>query len=223
MTQTTPCAPLLRRGSSGVGSEEPRTGNVDTFQFLLKLGPFRRTLKRVVNISQKHSGLTQLKSKVTQPEPFNTIQALESDTSSARVSQCRLTDASHPTAQNTTPLPKRCFNALSSCGVVRATCRKKTCGDSLVRSSKNALRPDVPGQQREGGFRIFHLSFAQTSLESKTRCWSAHVALYWRVSLGSVPSSSQSMSSANPLQNHYNWQCTNDHSAMSNPQLSSKA
>ena len=40
----------------------------------------------------------------------------------------------------------------------------------------------------------------------------SHVALCWRVSLGSVPSSSQSKWSANPLQDHHNWQCTKDHS-----------
>ena len=50
------------------------TDNVNTFQFLLKLGPFRRTLKRVVNISQQHSGITQLKSVVTQLVPFNTVR-----------------------------------------------------------------------------------------------------------------------------------------------------
>ena len=31
------------------------TGNVNTFQFLFKLGPSRRALKRVMNMSQKHS------------------------------------------------------------------------------------------------------------------------------------------------------------------------
>ena len=39
----------------------------------------------------------------------------------------------------------------------------------------------------------------------------SHVALYWRVSLGSVPSSC-----ANPLQDDHNWQCTKDHSGTSN-------
>ena len=122
---------------------------------------------------------------------------------------------------------KRCFIALSSCGVVRASCKKRTCGDSILRSSKKILavpsrRPDVPGQQRKGGIRIFHLSTAQTSLEADTML-DSHVALYWRVSLGSVPSSSQSKWSANPLQDHHNWQCTKDHSGTSNPQLSSKA
>ena len=51
----------------------------------------------------------------------------------------------------------------------------------------------------------------------------SHVALCWRVSLGSVPLSSQSKWSANPLQTYHNWQCTKDHSGTSNPQLSRKA
>ena len=50
------------------------TGNVNTFQFLLKFGPFRRTLMRVVNIPLQHSGITQLKSTLTQPVPFNTFK-----------------------------------------------------------------------------------------------------------------------------------------------------
>ena len=83
-------------------------------------------------------------------------------------------------------------------------------------------RPDIPGQQREGRIRIFHLSTGQTSLEADAML-DSHVALCWRVSLGSVPSPSQSKWSANPLQDRQNWQCTKDHCGTNNPQLSSKA
>ena len=72
-------------------------------------------------------------------------------------------------------------------------------------------RPDVPGQQRQGGIRIFHLGTAQTSLEADTMP-NSHDALCWRVSLGSIPSSSESKWSTNPLQDNHNWQCTKDDS-----------
>ena len=52
-------------------------------------------------------------------------------------------------------------------------------------------------EQGAGGIRIFHLSTAQTSLKADTML-DSQVALYWGVSLGSVPSSSQSKWSASP-------------------------
>ena len=159
------------------------------------------SFKRVVNISQRHSGITQLKSIVTQLVPFNTIRPLVSDTSSARVSQCKPTDAWHPRAQNT-HLPKAMLHRTKFMRCSAGLLQKRGHVGIPQEKLKNVLavpshRPDIPGQQRRGGIRIFHLSTAQTSLEADTML-DSHVAVNWRVLLGSVPSSSQSKWGANP-------------------------
>ena len=202
------------------------TGNVNTFQFLLKLGPFRRTFKRVVNISQKLSGITQLKSTVTQPVPFNTIRP-------SNLTQVQPVSRNAGLLAPGTPehkihhLPKAMLHRSKLMRRSAGLLQKEDMRGFLNEKLKNVLavpshRPDIPGQQREGGIRSCHLSTAQTCLEADTML-DCHVALCWCVFLGNVPSSSQSKWSANPLQDHHNWQCAKDHSGTSNLQPSSKA
>ena len=100
------------------------TGNVNTFQFLLKFGPFRRALRRAVNVPQQHSGITQMKSIVTQPVPFNTSRPsnlTQVQTVSRNAGELTPGILEH---KKKTTSRKRCFIALSSCGVVRASCKK---------------------------------------------------------------------------------------------------
>ena len=142
------------------------TGNVNTFQFLLKLGPFRRTL---LTFPQKHSGIMQLKSIVTQSVPLNTFRpSYLTQVQPVSRNASLLALASQSTKVYLTSRT-RCFIALSSCGVVRPSCKKRACGHSLMRSSKISLlchRPNVPGHQKKGRIRIVHLSTAQTFLEA---------------------------------------------------------
>ena len=80
--------------------------------------------------------------------------------------------------------------------------QKEHIWEFLNKSSKisllcRAIDPTFQDKKKEEEIRIIHLSTAKNSLEADTML-DSHVALHWRVSLGSVPSSSKSKWSANP-------------------------
>ena len=131
------------------------------------------SFKRVVNISQRHSGITQLKSIVTQLVPFNTIRPLVSDTSSARVSQCKPTDAWHPRAQNT-HLPKAMLHRTKFMRCSAGLLQKRGHVGFLKKNSKMSLlcRAIDPTFQdnREGEEFGFSTSAPLKPLLRQTRC-----------------------------------------------------
>ena len=88
------------------------TGNVNTFQFLLKFGPFRTDPQTGSEHFSTALWYHAIEEHSSPASTLQHIQALESDASSARVSQCRVTDAWHPRAQNTPPLPKTMLHRL---------------------------------------------------------------------------------------------------------------